>query len=52
MSRSPLRFDADDLETAIFLSELPKSQIDALEQVIAVTEQHAKEGIKLLQKSE
>jgi hypothetical protein len=52
MSNSPLHYDADDLETAIFLSELPKSQIDALAQVISITAQDAKDAIKLLQECE
>lgn len=52
MSRLPLRHDADESEITIFLSELTKHQIEALEQVVAITDQHAKEAIKLLQKCE
>jgi hypothetical protein len=52
MSLSPLDFVADDAETAVFLSELPRYQLDALNLVMSVTDQHAKEAIKLLQQSE
>jgi hypothetical protein len=52
MSLPPLDFVADDAETAVFLAELPRYQLDALNLVISVTDQHAKEAIKLLRQCE
>lgn len=53
MSKSPtLGLGTDDMETAIFMSELQKNQLDAIAELVSITGQDAKDAIKILQKSE
>jgi hypothetical protein len=53
MSKPPtLELGTDDVETAIFMTELPKNQLDAIAELVSITGQDAKDAINILQKCE